>query len=86
MAHNIGLGIIAEGVETTAQAAFLLNERCEEAQGFLYAKPLPAADFESYLRTRRLGLQTVGCPDKRHYGRVQRQTARAEHRRRLPRA
>ena len=42
MAHNLGLEVIAEGVETEAQAAFLLKEHCEEAQGFLYAKPLPA--------------------------------------------
>ena len=41
MAHNLGLEVIAEGVETEAQAAFLLNERCEEAQGFLYSVPLP---------------------------------------------
>jgi predicted signal transduction protein with EAL and GGDEF domain len=54
MAHNLGLEVIAEGVETQDQAAFLLNEQCEEAQGFLYAKPLPAADFEAYLRTRSL--------------------------------
>ena len=87
MAHNLGLGIIAEGVETAAQAAFLLNERCEEAQGFLYAKPLPAADFECYLRTKQLGPQPIEYVDKRGYrgGRVQRQTARPEHRRRLPR-
>jgi diguanylate cyclase (GGDEF)-like protein/PAS domain S-box-containing protein len=57
MAHNLELEVIAEGVETDAQAAFLLNERCQEAQGFLYAKPLPADEFESYLRTRRLALQ-----------------------------
>jgi diguanylate cyclase (GGDEF)-like protein/PAS domain S-box-containing protein len=54
MAHNLELGIIAEGVETEAQARFLAEERCEEAQGFLYAKPLCAADFEAYLRQRRL--------------------------------
>ena len=52
MAHNVGLSVIAEGVETEAQAAFLLKEHCEEAQGFLYAKPLPAAEFESYLKAR----------------------------------
>jgi diguanylate cyclase (GGDEF)-like protein/PAS domain S-box-containing protein len=56
MAHNLKLGVIAEGVETSQQADFLINEKCEEAQGFLYAKPLPAEQFEAYLRTQRLAL------------------------------
>ena len=43
----------AEGVETAEQAEFLLNENCEEAQGFLYAKPMPARDFGDYLRARQ---------------------------------
>jgi EAL domain-containing protein (putative c-di-GMP-specific phosphodiesterase class I) len=59
MAHNLKLGIIAEGVETEAQARFLVEERCEEAQGFLYAKPLSAPDFEAYLRERRLALHVA---------------------------
>ena len=50
MAHSMELQVIAEGIETEAQAAFLLNENCEEAQGFLYSKPLSAHDFENYLR------------------------------------
>ena len=50
MAHNLGLEVIAEGVETVAQAAFLRAEKCEELQGYLYSKPLSAADFEAYLR------------------------------------
>jgi len=54
MAHNLGLKVIAEGVETAAQAEFLRAEGCEEVQGFLYAKPLPAADFEMFLRAKQL--------------------------------
>ncbi|HEY6258144.1 MAG TPA: EAL domain-containing protein [Xanthobacteraceae bacterium] len=54
MAHNLDIGVIAEGVETSQQADFLRNEKCEEAQGFLYARPLPAEEFEAYLRTRQL--------------------------------
>jgi diguanylate cyclase (GGDEF)-like protein/PAS domain S-box-containing protein len=62
MAHNLGLEVIAEGVETDAQAEFLRNERCEEAQGYLYAKALPAAQFEAYLKTSRLAFDTPGTP------------------------
>ena len=64
MAHNLNLEVIAEGVETTAQAAFLLNHKCEEAQGYLYAKPLPAPEFEAYLRSHLLAdaSELVGKP------------------------
>jgi diguanylate cyclase (GGDEF)-like protein/PAS domain S-box-containing protein len=70
MAHNLELGIIAEGVETEAQARFLLEERCEEAQGFLYAKPLSATDFEAYLRERRLAPQVTHPRQKPSYSAV----------------
>jgi diguanylate cyclase (GGDEF)-like protein/PAS domain S-box-containing protein len=52
MAHNLGLAVIAEGVESGGEADFLRREGCEEAQGYLYAKPLPIAEFERYVRSR----------------------------------
>jgi diguanylate cyclase (GGDEF)-like protein/PAS domain S-box-containing protein len=69
MAHNLELEVIAEGVETAAQAAFLLNERCQEAQGFLYSMPLPAEEFEAYLRTKRLALQVDTVEKRLHHDR-----------------
>jgi diguanylate cyclase (GGDEF)-like protein/PAS domain S-box-containing protein len=84
MAHNLGLSIIAEGVETAAQAAFLLHEGCEEAQGFLYAKPLSAADFEAYLQTRQIGAQDL--TDARFYRAGSYSDPPKPSRRRLPRA
>jgi EAL domain-containing protein (putative c-di-GMP-specific phosphodiesterase class I) len=53
MGHNLGLEVIAEGVETPEQAAFLQARRCEEAQGYLYAKPMPEADFAQFLALQR---------------------------------
>jgi diguanylate cyclase (GGDEF)-like protein/PAS domain S-box-containing protein len=70
MAHNLNLGIIAEGVETEAQARFLLEERCEEAQGFLYAQPLSAPDFEAYLRERPLAPHVAHPRHMQTYGAV----------------
>ena len=87
MAHNLELEVIAEGVETSAQAALLLAEGCQEAQGFLYSKPLPAEDFEVYLKTKRLGLQ-VDQIDKRvtRNRDVRRRPGKALTRRRFPRS
>jgi diguanylate cyclase (GGDEF)-like protein/PAS domain S-box-containing protein len=65
MGHNLGLEVIAEGVETTAQAAALLDQHCEAAQGYLYSKPLTAAEFAGYLRSRPLAQLTEAKADKR---------------------
>ena len=44
MAHSFGMSVIAEGVETEAQLAFLKSLGCEDFQGYLFSKPVPADD------------------------------------------
>ncbi|PHM18532.1 MAG: GGDEF domain-containing protein [Sulfuricurvum sp. PD_MW2] len=54
MAHSLGLRVIAEGVETTDQLAFLKEELCDEVQGYLYSKPLRANDYELFVNDWKL--------------------------------
>lgn len=48
LAHSVGCDVVAEGIETSAQAAYLSSIGCEAAQGYFYARPLPAEEFVTW--------------------------------------
>lgn len=51
MAHKLGMKVIAEGVETEAQRQVLLAAGCDYGQGYLFSRPVPAAEFtQKYLQ------------------------------------
>ena len=50
MAHSLGLDVVAEGVEAPGQEAFLVERGCDEYQGFLFSRAVPADEFVRFLR------------------------------------
>lgn len=53
MAHKLGIKVIAEGIETHQQRDFLAKAGCDYGQGYLFAKPMPAGEFEQLLKTQQ---------------------------------
>ncbi len=56
LASNLGLEVIAEGVETTLQRDLLLEHGCRLCQGYLFGKPMPVQAFEAWLIPNRIAL------------------------------
>jgi EAL domain-containing protein (putative c-di-GMP-specific phosphodiesterase class I) len=54
MGHNLGLKVVAEGIETESAAQRLRAFGCDIGQGYLYAKPMPLDAFDSWLETREI--------------------------------
>jgi EAL domain-containing protein (putative c-di-GMP-specific phosphodiesterase class I) len=48
LGHSLNLKVIAEGVETKEHETFLLEEECDEVQGFRYSRPIPSDQFKKF--------------------------------------
>jgi diguanylate cyclase (GGDEF)-like protein/PAS domain S-box-containing protein len=64
MARSLNLSVLAEGVETEAQASFLRSRRCDSMQGYLFSRPLPTTEFEQLLAGRKR-LQLADTPPEK---------------------
>jgi diguanylate cyclase (GGDEF)-like protein len=53
LGKSLGMQVIAEGVETAEQEAYIISEGCHEGQGYYYSKPLPARELLAYLKQAR---------------------------------
>jgi diguanylate cyclase (GGDEF)-like protein len=56
MAHSLGIRVVAEGVETEAQFAFLKEHGCDEVQGYFFGPPVPAPEFVQFFDDAGLGI------------------------------
>jgi len=59
LAHQLGMKVTAEGVETPAQLAFLRRQGCDLLQGYIFSRPVPAEQFEELLAQPPYGSETA---------------------------
>lgn len=57
MAHDLGMTVVAEGVEKKEQYQMLLAQGCDEMQGYYLGHPMPADEFGEYLLANREGIR-----------------------------
>jgi EAL domain-containing protein (putative c-di-GMP-specific phosphodiesterase class I) len=59
LAHALGLVVVAEGVETMEQASILRGLKCDQLQGFFFARPMPEKDLISWLLQHEVGVMAA---------------------------
>ena len=62
LAHGLGMDVVAEGVETPTSLALLRQAECDTGQGFLFAKPMPAAAFAAFVSQWRGATMNANDP------------------------
>ncbi|MFI8607560.1 putative bifunctional diguanylate cyclase/phosphodiesterase [Pseudomonas sp. NPDC077649] len=62
LGKSLGMQVIAEGVETAEQEAYIIAQGCHEGQGYLYSKPLPARELTLFLKQARRLSAAAGNP------------------------